>query len=260
MPRFCLTFCMEAQDGPAARHLEHAIKRLGDVGLARLLEEHVAAVWRRNLDEHDPLHGDNAKSLGIRCHENLRELLSRECNDATTAWASRGVSASTSDGSLAIRLDTLRVSLMKAPPSSDRTPAWESAKFNWLGGSDVRHDAAMRNSRAYDPPDSDQPGSQLAFAVPPGQRDAPSAMLDCLLVWSGDLRTGQTAGWVGLPKLAHPYWYAVEPLWWHDDRPRVQSVGPTDGPSSGPRFDEQPIPLPAIRLRRHLPKPGEAGT
>ena len=245
----CLTSRMAIWDSGAAAHLEAVVHELREVGAVSLLEEQVRAVWRRNVDGHDPLLGDTSLSLGIDCSENLRELLVRECTGGDSPWQARGLSASVRDRSLRLDVSGVRIFLMKAPPRpSARTPQWDGAAFHWEQQSEVRLDVAERNCAAYDPVASDQTDRQLAMALDGEAPDA-TRMRDFMVVWSGQIEPVLTAGWIGLPSLERPGWFAVEPLWWDEpgeDGVRREDVAP---PSSGDGFDALPTPQPNISLK-----------
>lgn len=213
-----------------------------------MLEKHVQAVWRRNVDGHDPLLGDTSLSLGIDCSENLRELVVRNCAGAGSVWCQRGVATSVTDRSLRLDVAGVRLGLMKAPPSSARTPDWTASSFHWGQESDVRRTAAERNTSAYRPCESDQPYRQLALAVEV-KKPAATEMRDFLVVWSGQVEPALTAGWLGLPSLVQPGWFAVELLWW--DEPGVEGVRRHDEdlPSDVDSFADLPTPQPNVTLK-----------
>jgi len=239
---------MNQWDSVAAAHLEIVAAKLRAVGVGQLIDEQVRAVWRRNVDAFDPMLGDTSLSLGISCSENLRELVMRSCTGDSSVWRGRGVTASTVDRSLRLDACGVRLGLMKAPPSQVRTPDWAGAAFRWEQESDVRHAAAERNSAAYRPADSDQTGRQLALAVERGPATLAAGMLDLLIVWSGQREPALTAGWLGLPSLSRPGWFAVELLWWADpgeDAARRHNERPFEGDS----FSDLPTPQPRVTLK-----------
>lgn len=238
---------MTQWDSAAAAHLQTIAADLHEVGVARLIEEQVRAVWRRNVDGHDPLLGDTSLSLGIVCSENLRELLVRACVGNGSDWRKRGVAASVTDRSLRLDVAGVRVGLMKAPPSLARTPAWTASSFYWEQESDVRRTAAERNSSAYRPCKSDQADRQLTLAIE--AQPAATAMRDVLLVWSGQVEPALTAGWLGLPSLGRPGWFAVELLWWDEpgaDGARRRDDSPASDSDS---FADLPAPQPSVTLK-----------
>lgn len=239
---------MTQWDSAASAHLDTVVADLHEAGVASMLEEQVRAVWRRNVDGHDPLLGDTSLSLGIDCSENLRELVVRNCAGDGSAWRRRGVSSSVNDRSLRLDVAGVRLGLMKAPPSSTRTPEWTASSFHWEQESDVRRTAAERNSSAYRPSESDQVDRQLALAVEV-RRPAATEMRDFLVVWSGQVEPVLTAGWLGLPSLGRPGWFAVKLLWWDEpgeDRARRRDE---DLPSGGDSFADLPAPEPNVTLK-----------
>lgn len=246
---------MTQWDGGAAAHLEAVVTDLVEAGVASLLEEQVRAVWRRNVDGHDPLLGDTSLSLGIDCSENLRELVLRSCADEGSVWRRRGVSASAHDRSLRLEAAGVRVGLMKAPPSATRTPEWTASSFHWEQESDVRRTAAQRNSSAYRPSVSDQGDRQLSLEVE-GRRPSATDMRDFLVVWSGQVEPTLTAGWLGLPSLGRPGWFAVKMLWW--DEPGQGGARRPDEhlPSTADGFADLPAPQPSVTLKNRRDSAG----
>ncbi len=239
---------MTQWDSAASAHIQTVVADLHETGVARMLEEQVRAVWRRNVDGHDPLLGDTSLSLGIDCAENLRELVVCNCAGDSSVWRKRGVSASVTDRSLRLDVAGVRLGLMKAPPSSARTPEWTASSFHWEQESDVRRTAAERNSSAYRPCESDQPGRQLALAVEV-KKPAATEMRDLLVVWSGQVEPALTAGWLGLPSLGRPGWFAVDLLWWDEPGEEGARRHDEDLPSGGDSFADLPAPQPNVTLK-----------
>lgn len=214
-------------DSAAAAHLEAVVANLRQAGAVGLLEEYVAAVYRRNVDNYDTQLGDTLRSLGGTCAENLRELIVRACSGAESLWLARGVRASAPETSLQVEACGIRLLLMKGPPTPQRTPDWISSAFCWTQqDSAVRLRAATRNHEAYRPEHSDETHAQLALPISGATLSRnveatadgaePSGLTDVLLVWSGDLDTAATSGWLGFPTLGASNWFAVAPLWHHD--------------------------------------------
>jgi hypothetical protein len=239
---------MTQWDDAASAHLRTVAADLREVGIARMLEEQVRAVWRRNVDGHDPLLGDTSLSLGIDCSENLRELVVRNCAGDGSVWRRRGVAASVTDRSLRLDVAGVRLGLMKAPPSPARTPEWTASSFHWEQESDVRRTAAERNSSAYRPCESDQADRQLILAVEV-KKPAATEMRDLLVVWSGQVEPALTAGWLGLPSLGRPGWFAVELLWWDEPGEDGARRRDEDLPSDGESFADLPAPQPSVTLK-----------
>jgi hypothetical protein len=239
---------MTQWDSAASAHLETVVADLHEVGVASMLQEQVRAVWRRNVDGHDPALGDTSLSLGIDCSENLRELVVRSCSGEGSIWRRRGVSASVNDRSLRLHVAGLRLGLMKAPPSSSRMPEWTATSFHWEQESDVRRAAAERNSSVYRPSESDQADRQLALPVE-AIRPAATEMRDLLIVWSGQVEPALTAGWCGLPCLGRPGWFAVKLLWWDEGAEDGARRRGEDRPFGGEGFADLPAPELSVRLK-----------
>lgn len=240
---------MSRWDEAAETHLEAVAAHLREVGVVSLLRGQVQAVWRRNVDGHDPLLGDTSLSLGVHCSENLRELVVRECTGGSSPWRARGVAASVVDRSLRLDVAGVRVGLVKAPPRpSDRTPQWDGAAFRWESESEVRLAAAERNSAAYRPSESEQDGRSLALPLETATPDA-THLRDLWVVWSGQLEPALTAGWIGFPSAGRPSWFAVEPLWWDEPGEGGERRRDPVSPSAGADFEDLPTPEPSIRLK-----------
>lgn len=248
---------MKQWDSAASAHLKTVTSELRAVGVARLLEEQVRAVWQRNVDAHDPLLGDTSLSLGVACSENLRELVVGTCAGDGSVWRRRGVGASTVDRSLRVEVRGVRLGLMKAPPSRVRTPDWTGAAFHWEQESDVRRTAAERNSVAYRPTDSDQADRQLALAEESGPLAAAAAMRDFLVVWSGQVESALTAGWLGIPSLGGAGWFAVELLWRDESGEDGARARDDDSPSDGDSFADLPAPQPGVSLKERRDVAGD---
>src|SRR4051794_21179062 len=120
---------MTEWDSAAEVHLKDTITTLQELGVAQLFEEQVATVWRRNVDAYDPQLGDTPRSLGVTCSENLRELILRACASTEVPWPAGDVVGRAVDNSLRLEARGTRLALMKAPPSSVRTPDWASNVF-----------------------------------------------------------------------------------------------------------------------------------
>lgn len=149
------------------------------------------------------------------------------------------------DGAAHPRAD---VRLVKAPFRSGRRPNFE-VDFDW-SDSEGRQAAALRNHAAYNPP-SRNPQAEPLFGFPlPNAADAVTQCREVFLVWGAELRTGLTAGWLGLPTASGQRWIAVTPVWW-DEPPAQDSSTSGEGPGSydGSTFGDKPAPVPALALK-----------
>ena len=198
--------------------------RWAAVGVLGLLEDAVAAVWERNVARHDPeVAGDTAVTLGITSSENLRTVLLR----AAPEWEPRGVLVGAPWNSLAVAYDGVVLHLMKAPDGSGSRP--DFATLRWVG--EVRGAAAADNGLVYAPAPDDRAG-QLWFdgfgAPPPAADDARVGLRHVVLVWTGDVSTATTTGWLAVPweHDTGPMWLAAVPVWAHgpDDVPAPRRV------------------------------------
>jgi len=164
-----------------------------------------------------------------------------------------------SNNSLQLGFREARLAVMKAPPSAGRVPHWDGSVFNWAQGySGVRAEAAARNRRGYWPGASDQDNADLVLDGVEHPEGSVDQLRDFLLVWSGDLDTGLTAGWLGVPTLGPNYWYAVTNLWWHDAAPATRSgEGVTEETDNADSYETQVVPEPMVRLKA---PPARTGT
>lgn len=252
---FRLNFCMLRRDGAgqdrtvwdraAARRLEEITAELAETGVLALFERLVAETWRYNCQRYEPAEaGDTPRSLGVTASENLRVRVLREINDLTSGWAERGVLATSPDNALRVHARGVDVRQMKAPGSEVRLPRWE--EFNWTSESESRFSSAEANTRAYGIPPAPAGQEVIPGLLPPGD---PSVLRHVLLVWSGEIETGYTAGWLGLPVIGEHPWLAVQELWWHEGglaRPVRGVRGTTSSPET---FAERPQPVPLIFLK-----------
>ena len=204
-------------DGGAARHLADVVERLDDIGLVELLHQQVADTWRTNMARFQPSSlGDTLRAFGFLSAENVQQRVLRLCSGRDPAWSERGVRVATPENSLLIAACGVDMHLMKAPSSTSRTPDWVSA-FSWSVDSATRQRCARRNSEQYRWSITDV-GEESLFALPealiPGTDAA--RCRDVFLVWTGEVTTGLTAGWLGLPCEGDRPWLAVQRVWWDD--------------------------------------------
>jgi hypothetical protein len=247
-----LDFRMTVWDQPAVDRLEVIAADLQAVGVLDLFERLVARTWRYNCQRYEPAEaGDTPRSLGVTASENLRVQVLREVMAPTSAWAERGVVATAPENSLLVQACGVNLRQMKAPASPSRFPAWQ--EFTWSRESETRLSSAEANTRTYG-----------AEGVPPGQEvlpgilpsGDPAALRHVLLVWSGDVETGRTAAWLGLPVLGDYPWLAVRRLWWHEDGVSLLDRAGHRASPSPESFADRPQPVPRIALK---PRAGEAG-
>ena len=75
------------------------------------------------------------------------------------------------------------------------------------------------------------------------------------LVWSGEVPTGLTAGWLGLPCEGERSWLAVRRLWWDETGGSVTEGGrQLAGPRTPDAYDTRPVPSAPVQLK---PRPAE---
>ncbi len=249
----CLSDCVSTWDTAAADQLARTAEILRHLGVVDLLERQVSTVWRRNVSTFDPQLGDTNLSLALTSTENLRELLVREGAGADSPWPKRGVAITSVDNALRLEVAGLRLGQMKAPPSRSAEPHWHGPAFRWVQGSDIRAQMAERNSRAYRPLVSEQLGRQLALDVGEGAGGSPNGLCDVLLVWTGDVDTATTGGWLGFPCLGELSWYALTSLWSH--QPSAMLDGEQGAAQATANFDDRPVPSPTVTLRPAVSDP-----
>lgn len=242
-------------DTAAAGRLDLQVQQLRTCGLLDVLQETIAKVWRANLGRHEPSElGDTAQSLGFTSWVNVAQLVVRHYANLTPQ-ESEGVRAALISSTLMIRVRDIRVQVMKAPPSSSRTPDWN--QFTWLeADSQVRFRAAQNNIASYNPVTSDQDGRAQSLQPDHGPSmlwDAPSdpaGLCDLVLVWSGEFGTALTAGWLGMPCLGTPPWFAVAPLWVDEGDQRIPSSDDVvPHPGDEDNFADRPEPALVLGLK-----------
>lgn len=246
--RSCLTSVMTSWDPHGQVHLDSLHTSFAEVGLIDFVQAAAAEVWRINRERHEPVEAhDDAFTLSVLSSRNLANRLLAEVPDSAALRAS-GVVASKEFGSTVLHTPRADLRLVKAPFGSGRHPSFE-ADFDW-SDSEGRQAAALRNHAAYDPPSRD-PQAEPLFELPlPNAADAVTHCRDVFLVWGAELRTGLTAGWLGLPTASAQRWIAVTPLWW--DEPLAQdSSTSVEGPGSddGSTFGDKPAPVPSLTLK-----------
>lgn len=214
----------------------------------------VQNVWATNLERFEPDElGDNARTLGFLCSENLctrTERMIRGAEHERMRWAVPDLTVSKPNGSIRVCLGGDRVYLMKAPMEASRQPRWDS--ISWDGDSATRQAIAERNSRALG-----------GFSMPPeGQSelfdlDVTSSSIDSfLMVWAGEITSGLTAGWLTVPILGESPFAAVAPLWWDEAGDTASGTRPRR--PDGPSYDQVPSARPELRLRKPQVADGQA--
>jgi hypothetical protein len=113
----------------------------------------------------------------------------------------------------------------------------------------VRGAAATTNGLVYTPAPDDRAGQLWfdGFGVPPRPDDGHVGLRHVVLVWTGDMSTSTTSGWLAVPweHDTGPTWLAALPVWAHGpaDVPAPRRV-----PAISLSFDRvAPDPVPAPR-------------
>ena len=246
--RFCLTGTMTSWDPHGQVHLDSLRTSFAEAGLIDFVQAAAAEVWRINRERHEPVEAyDDAFTLSVLSSRNLANRLLAEVPDSAVLRAS-GVVASKELGSTVLHTPRADVRLVKAPFRSGRRPSFE-VDFDW-SDSEGRQAAALRNHAAYNPP-SRNPQAEPLFEFPlPNAADEVTQCREVFLVWGAELRTGLTAGWLGLPTASAQRWIAVTPVWW-DEPPAQDSSTSGEGPGSydGSTFGDKPAPVPTLALK-----------
>lgn len=248
----CLTLDVLEAITHAAKALQAAADRWNSTGFTHHMASLVREVWTTNLERFEPDElGDNARTLGFQCSENLcarTERRIRGDEHEAVHWNVPGLTVSRPNGSMRICIGGDRVFLMKAPMEASRQPRWDA--MSWDGESATRQALAERNSRALgglSMPAAGQ-GELFDLGIEGGYVDS------YLMVWAGEISSGLTAGWLTIPILGELPFAAVTPLWWDEivDAPAGSRRTRPDGPS----FDQMASTGPKLRLK---PRPAARG-
>lgn len=226
---------MTQWDSRAVDRLAEVVEHLEAADVVGVLRDQITRVWRANLTRYEPTElGDTPRALGLLSWSDVAQLVFRHYA-GTAGGREIEVRASLPNSSLLIETCGVRLQVMKAPGPL-RTPDWDG--FSWHeSDSKTRHRAAVANSMAYAPVRSDQNTRELLLVdldTPAsfwGDADDPAALRDFMVVWSGDQDSGATAGWIGVPSIGPPSWFAIESLWWDEgeDHGARAPVEPVDG-------------------------------
>ena len=168
-----------------------------DSGLTDLFSALVNTVWGKNIERHEPNElGDNAKTLGSLCAENLANRVQRRIAGSDyepSQWNIDGLGFERPHGALRLSLAGKNFYVMKAPPGHGLTPQWDSL-VNWDSESNTRQALAEATRVAlegYTSPGTAQPGL-WPFLI-----DATAGHIrDFMVVWAGEQNPVGTAGWM----------------------------------------------------------------
>lgn len=230
--------------------VEAAKSAWDSTGLTNLMRDLVCEVWRTNLARYEPDElGDSARTLGFQCFENLSTRVERRIRGhelERTRWEVDGLRVSKPNGAIRMTVGGFDAYVMKAPMDAGRRPDWDGL-VTWEDETNTRHAIATRNSMSL--------GGYLS---PPRSQDAlvphvaPDRPVDSFLfVWTGEITTGLTAGWLTVPVLGEVPFAALAPLWWDQDGEAPRGIRP--GTPRGPSFDEMPSAKPTLRLKPQAP-------
>lgn len=236
----------------AASAAQAAADRWNSTGLTRHMASLVREVWTTNLERFEPDElGDNARTLGFQCSENLcarTERRIRGDEHEAVHWNLPGLTVSRPNGAMRICVGGDRVFLMKAPMEVSRQPRWDA--MSWDGESATRQALAERNSRALGGFSTPAEGQGELFGL-----GAEDAYVDSyLMVWAGEISSGLTAGWLTIPILGELPFAAVTPLWWDEIEGTPAGIRPRR--PDGPSFEQVASTTPKLRLK---PRPAMRG-
>jgi hypothetical protein len=242
---------MYSWDAEARRYLDTLTDGLRESELMDWLTATISDVWSINMDRYEPASlGDTARAFGVLSSDNIQQRALRASREGQGPWVEGRARATNPEGSLLITASGVDIHILKAPRTSNRTPAWER-DFKWTTKSYSRLNASARNTLIKGPAASAT--GQTALFETTSQSDIEDSNLysDVFLVWSGEETSGLTAGWLGIPVLGPSPWIAVsQPLWW--DETGKSSIRSTPLPArltDTANFDSLEEPKPTIRMK-----------
>ena len=245
---FCFTNHMLNLDPEASERLASVHATLRANGLIDVVREAAGETWRANRERYEPEDlFDDTSTLGYQTSKNLANRLANSLG-TLRLLAGKGVSAALQANTLVNRVDDAEIRLVKAQVAAGRSLSLES-DFDWQSR-ETRLAAASRNASAYRAPKT-VPGHEPMFELPKEDpRLAAANCRDFFVVWAGDMTTGLTAGWLGIPTTDPGTWLAVDQIWW-DDLGDSGSKASTRDPvtDSDSPFTERPSVLPTVRLK-----------
>lgn len=247
---------MNEAQAVAIEALERFKEVIVSTGLGTALRALVRDVWAQNLDRFEPDElGDTARSLGIQCSENLREVaFRRSTRDEREApenhWGIQGLSVGTPRSVLTLTVHNRRIVPMKVPASHGRAPQFSRFR-DWEYESEVRNEMAKRNSAAMGGFTTASLGQPMLI---PGTYDLLNIQ-DFMLLWAGAADSPLTSGYLAVPVKGPEAFAATTALWWDeaDVTSRVKRRTP-----NGPNFDEKGVPAPLISLKLNTAFEGQA--
>ncbi|UOT06775.1 hypothetical protein MPY17_13965 [Rhodococcus opacus] len=205
--------------------------------LTLVLHSEVRATSWANVKRHEPSEsGDTPLAFGLFSSEDFAQQIFRACMAHAGPSSERGIRASKPNNSLLIQVVVLNQYLIMASFRGLRILEWRN-DLDWRLGIATRPAAAAHNSRVFQPP------TVSAWSLLSIRDDAVGEALarkEPTIMWSGDIPTGLTAGWMGLPQRGDTPWMAVAPLWWDEPASRTE--------------DRQSLPISPVAARV-LPTP-----
>jgi hypothetical protein len=251
---------MYSWDDVGSSYLEDAAGRLRDVGVVEWFQRTITDVWRINTARFEPdALGDTARAFGILSSDNIQQRTLVAARSECPPWQRDEVQVRNPEGSLLVSTYSFDLHVVKAPSTLSRVPAWEQ-DFNWTSKSQTRLKAAIRNAARLAP----VLGSENQFALfdqyPQANAHlAVEACRDLFVVWSGELETGLTAGWLGMPRLGASSWLAVQPLWWDEPNLRADTRTNEGSNERAGSFGTGRVPEATVSLRPGLRKETNVG-
>lgn len=239
---------MESWDLIAQKHLSTATTGFSDSGCIDLIRAATTETWRANRERFEPddLY-DDASTLGYQTSKNLANRI-YDYLGPQRRLQHAGVSVTWEQNVVVVHSNGFDLRIVKAPSSAGRLPNF-THDFSWRER-ETRFAAAARNARGYRAPKV-APGMDPLFEIHrPGAIDAIQDCRDVFLVWSADITSGLTGGWLGLPTTHPGGWLAVESLWWDEGEPLNQAHSDAN-PGPTPEFDfrNKQAPKPVVTLK-----------
>jgi hypothetical protein len=239
---------MSMWDPVASERLSEAVEAFSDNGFVGLAQEAAADTWRANRERYEPeVLFDDPTTLGLQSSRNFsNRMLSYLVSEKRLGHS--GVSAAREQGAVVVKAAGFDLRFVKAPMSSGRQPDFD-ADFDW-SVSATRRSAAVRNARSYTAPPREPNMDPLFLLIQPEAAERVRQCSDVFLIWGGDMESGLTGGWLGLPTASANPWLAMRRVWW-DEGVRDAAVSPSSShPGVEVAFRDAEVRMPVLRLKR----------
>lgn len=245
---------MTSWDPVASERLNEAVEAFTDKGFVKLAQEAAADTWRANRERYEPeVLFDDATTLGLQSSRNFsNRMLSYLASEKRLSHSD--VSAVREQGAVVVKAAGFDLRFVKAPMSSGRQPDFDT-DFDW-SVSATRRSAAVRNARSYTAPPRESNMDPLFLLVHPEAVKQVRQCSDVFLIWGGDMESGLTGGWLGLPTVSATSWLAVRQVWWDEDGRAIAASPSTSLSGMDIAFRDAEVQMPVLRLKRQLAEQG----